>query len=306
MTRENTGDPDENAVASRPLSVRSDSSDVETMLKREYLYFMNVPRQPSVPAGGGQTDLGDSLLVSRQQSMVSETVSLNSSLLHTVGRTYPGDYEQCLVPAATAIHITMYCPPDCFDIGSIAVSAVQKYSLSLEEARHLRKQHLRRKTTAGCFRSLLYILPAMFVLGLGVAHAVLLQEKRLEQYMAENGIVGVTAQQLSLDSRVVVWAVLESVVLFVLFVQHCLSPLLSLGHRSRRSPHRPIAVRVYDITVILNIVLCVAVGVLMGMIVSLTPHSRGGVEWSKWTVLPYSRRVWVSYLPRWCMLVINH
>jgi pimeloyl-ACP methyl ester carboxylesterase len=218
------------------------------------------------------------------------------SLRYTLHRTQPPNAN--FAPAATMLHIALFHHLDHYDVGSIAVASITKYSLDATVALSLWRRHRRNHFILRCVITFLYFACGFFLISLAICHGVLTHPSLLRRYVPS----GMPTKRYHRDVRVIIWGVLDGFGYLLLGIARFYNTRLGLGNLSK-FVDTPISVlAVYATCRVLAYVLCGGAGLFMAMIIALTPPDRGGVDWERWSDLPYTRRVWISYLPRWTMV----
>ncbi|KPI87326.1 hypothetical protein ABL78_3609 [Leptomonas seymouri] len=242
-----------------------------------------------------QTTNGSGVLSCRMQPC-SVREQFEGSLRDTLQHTQPPTAS--FAPAAAMLHIALIRNLDHYDVGSIAVTSLTKYSadaaVALEQWRRCRRNHFIFR----CLVSLYCFLSGLFFISLAICHGVMTRPSMLRPYLPH----GVSAKRYHRNARVIIWGVLNGVGYLLLGVACFFHARLGLGNLSRYMDTPTSAVTVYTTCRVTAYILCAAAGIFMAMISALTPPYRGGVDWDCWSDLPYSRRVWISYLPRWTMV----
>lgn len=221
---------------------------------------------------------------------------LSSSLHHTLRRTQRPN--STMAPAATMLHIAMLPRLDHYDVGSVAVAAVTRHAIDVAEARQLRMRHKHLEVLFRCILTLASFAASLYFLAIAICHVVLTKPRNLKAFLPE----GTSAAEFAPDARVVVWGVLQCLAFVFLSLERFFRNQYDFGKRSKLPPGNGAGVMAYHSFYFISFILCIGIGILMGMIVALTPYGRGGVNWAKWAPLPYSQRVWISYIPRWSMV----
>lgn len=250
----------------------------------------------SVDASRGDAAEDDRLRSAEAQASESPTRRFEGALRNAVHRTQPP--HTTFAPAATMLHIALFSSLDHYDVGSIAVASVTRYSLDTSEALRIWSRYRRNAVIVRCLVAVVYFALGSFYISVAIFHSVLTRPSHLRKHLP----AGADAHEFRHDARVIVWGVLDGSAYLVLGVVLFYHYRLGLGNLSRyfRTPRA--LVLFYTVVRLLAYAVCLGAGIFMAMILALTPSNRGGVPWQRWSALPYSQRVWISYLPRWTMI----
>lgn len=290
--------PDANVFVTRPVDPLRHTSHHQRQSHKQHSSkdrSMTVPPSSSHAAPTQHPRARSAILPCGMQAChISE--QFEGSLRDTLHRTQPPNVS--FAPAATMLHIALFHHLDYYDVGSIAVASVTRYSVdatvALEQWRRFRRRHF----TLRCFIALYYFVAGSFFISVAICHGVLTRPSQLRPHLP----AGASPEPYHLDARVIVWGVLDGFAYFLLGVVRFYHTRLGLGNLSKYMDTPISVVALYATCRVAAYVVCAGVGIFMAMIIALTPPNRGGVDWDRWSDLPYSRRVWISYLPRWTMV----
>ncbi|KAK7200384.1 Alpha/beta hydrolase family [Novymonas esmeraldas] len=234
--------------------------------------------------------------VGERRCRTRSTTEFEEMLRDALERTQPPHAN--FAPAATMLHIALFNRLDYYDVGSIAVASVTRYSLDTKQALRQWQRYRRNSVVVRGVIAAVYFVLGSFYIGVAINHAVSSRPSHLQGHLP----AGTTAQMFRRDVRVVVWGVLDGFAYLVLGVVRFYHQRLGIGNLSRHF-HTPRALFLaYSACCMGAYVLCVAVGIIMALTLALASPHRGGVPWGRWADLPYSPRVCISYLPRWTMV----
>ncbi|KPA79482.1 hypothetical protein ABB37_05314 [Leptomonas pyrrhocoris] len=258
------------------------------------LYDPAVEAQPSSPRT--QRTRHSSRLLSCGMQAYHASEEFEESLRDTLLRTQPPSVN--FAPAATMLHIALFHHLEHYDVGSIAVASVTKHSVDATVALAQWRSYRRNHFIFRCCTALYYFATGSFFISLAICHGVLTRPSKLRPYVPAEA----PTKPYHLDARVVIWGVLDGFAYLLLGVVRFFNTRLGLGNLSKYMDTPSSMLAAYATCRIMAYILCGAVGILMAMIIALTPPDRGGVDWDRWSDLPYGRRVWIADLPRWTMV----
>lgn len=229
----------------------------------------------------------------------------NHSLLHTLEQTKggggggPAGETADFAPAATMLHMSMYPRLAHYDVGSVLVASIRANALDRDAARHLYLRHHRSAWIWRSSHASISFVFGLLVLSIGIIHAVLCSHSSLVGRIP----AGHATAQYRRSNLVLAWCALEAVIIEIIAVLTLLHSLYGLSSVSReRHRRKPWTFTLYAVLTLCLLLLLIGVGVIMAFVLAFTPGHRGGVDWGRWSALPYSHRVWISYLPRWLMV----